>query len=645
MLTYGTLFTLGFLAVFAIGALGNRIGLFRAGGQYHVFVFWVIIVIATAGLLIASYEAMTFQQLRLIEWIMLGPSRAVLSGIAAGMVASGTIHAFASLHGQATPSVLGTMAVSPALIVALLYFIGDPELPRKFGLIGVEGVGVKLSFEPRGSPMQLQATSQSSPSGAANGSGGDENYWPLYDMTTQAGNKYFARQSNFLSDFHDLDFSGANSTPASQHAVDAIERQRRLVQSLNGVINCGGMHRQLFGNIDTLARLFGPIADAVVAIDLQLDALARLKPVPKPNEPPLSGLGSLWGAPVSGRADATWTKLADLQALLEARVNATRIAILELKPETPWQKESDKEEPAWKNCPAAEIRVARIEPGDGLSRFPDSFSVTPPYLAIFASHLYRAVELPDAALKVLGDWLKRHNPTPDGQYEGLGELILLRAQAELRFTLLQTDVSSSIYFDSTARDSLAAARETVERAWRVDLVQAGKTCDKVKSSAASDDASRRSKRKFALDSVYADLLGRYLHATVDARSPHQENMLTLDHVRWARALLDFAKTCLASDADDDETDQRALALVRAGRVLAHWAIDGPRRGMLLSDDVTAMRKDARQALVTALPLISRKDEADRKKAGSFRAGVGRWEPYRRLAEREILELDAALSIS
>ncbi len=148
---------------------------------------------------------------------------------------------------------------------------------------------------------------------------------------------------------------------------------------------------------------------------------------------------------------------------------------------------------------------------------------------------------------------------------------------------------------------------------------------------------------YRLATAYTYLLGRLLHSVVNTRSLKEDEAVTVEHYRWAAELVDFGGKCLPGESADRRQFRQGLALFEGGRTLARWANDGPRTGMLIGSDIDDIRKQARAALLEALPKLRHlADPQNPPDARILQVGVGVFELYRRLAEQEILDFDQSL---
>ena len=93
-------------------------------------------------------------------------------------------------------------------------------------------------------------------------------------------------------------------------------------------------------------------------------------------------------------------------------------------------------------------------------------------------------------------------------------------------------------------------------------------------------------------------------------------------------------------------NRQALDLFEGGRTLSRWALDASVRGFVIGDDIKEVQRSAREALAEALPMLQKleTDEvAQDEKERPLAIGPSRWETYRREAQREILDLNDALT--
>ncbi len=652
MLTHGMLFILGFLSVLLVGYFADRpssrAGLYVAPAHYSRRIFWILIAIGGVLLLFLSLEAMTYafslRDVLLGEWLVMGRGYAILCGAVAGLVASAGLKVLETLQGDRSAALLAALTTSPALIVAMLFFVSiAPELMTRYGIGGIETSVFKLSFSAVSTAAQ-QSTRMpglvTAQTGARNGDKmGPEHYWPLYDITKYGGTSYFIRQGLYLRDYDNvlLEGFGKNKVPTEEWAAAAIDRQRKLLRALEPLIHCGGLYRDRYAAIQGLDRIFGPVSAALLDLDAQLQQIA----------------GQLLEHP---KQTVDWSRLDALEGKLVERVEAahkTLMDALQLQPSGPQYQG----QPSVEKCHQPIVLPRSFKDGSPVDP-PQSYRITPPYLVIFVANLYQAHGNGAAALRLMNNWFETHPRAPEAGRDQLGGLVVLRAHAELRYTLLQSDIAPSIFADAAMRDNLRTVRENLAKDWHIDLRAEGVDCTK-------KDPSKEPIRARALLALpYSDLVMRLLNAIVDARSVQEGDLVNGDHKLWAEELSAFADRCvyvltstgtppdetlqLAAEPEDDHQERAGMLLLAAGRVLARWSIDGPKQGLLPLSEVSTVRTLARTTLQRALPHLRhtvmqyRSEEVRQAKGRTFRIGEGVYEPYQRQAEQEILELDALL---
>jgi hypothetical protein len=143
--------------------------------------------------------------------------------------------------------------------------------------------------------------------------------------------------------------------------------------------------------------------------------------------------------------------------------------------------------------------------------------------------------------------------------------------------------------------------------------------------------------------LYSNLLHRLLYVTIQTLPSLLRETITPKHEHWARQLISSAEKCLLGESKPYHDDRQPQALFSGGIVLARWAEDGPRSGLLHPFTAADVRKDALRALLAALPLIIAKEEADTETDGLFHVNPTQWEAYRRITERAILDLQTKLA--
>jgi hypothetical protein len=266
------------------------------------------------------------------------------------------------------------------------------------------------------------------------------------------------------------------------------------------------------------------------------------------------------------------------------------------------------------------------------------YRVVPPYISMFIATAYGGLQAKDSGLEVLNNWIRYYD-----KLRALPQVVVGSSlprwfyhRAILQYGILQeTDEP----YPTTAREYfyLKAMQKMFAADWQIDLDKEGESSGQPKPVAGDFEASAR------LFDLYSDVVQRLLHAALSVRSAREDEHLAPEHLLWARQLLASADKWRYGEDDVSRADRRALNLLEGGRLLARWAADGARTGTLRSVEVETMRMQALKALLDSMPSIRLHEAQDLLHEGPIRISGSFWEPYRRLAETEILELQASLT--
>ena len=146
-----------------------------------------------------------------------------------------------------------------------------------------------------------------------------------------------------------------------------------------------------------------------------------------------------------------------------------------------------------------------------------------------------------------------------------------------------------------------------------------------------------------LHALYANVIQRFLLATVATKSGVEGELITDEHEHLARRLLASAERCLIGENSDARDFRITLNRVAAGILLARRANDGARGGLVSKSAATQMRKVALKALLDAMPWLWKQEHDDETPDGPLRVSGSSWEVQRRTAEHEIVDLETALT--
>jgi hypothetical protein len=196
---------------------------------------------------------------------------------------------------------------------------------------------------------------------------------------------------------------------------------------------------------------------------------------------------------------------------------------------------------------------------------------------------------------------------------------------------------------------LEKTQRLLESDWVVDLENDGYKCGTNEFTVAQqefDVLNKDSKKlgmKARLHLIYANVLQRLLAATVATKSGVEDEFISVENEHWARQLLVSAGRCLVGEDDKTRVYRQTLNRIAAGALLAQWAVDGPRGGLLRISEVAQVRMDALRALVDAMPKIKDQERETSPPDGPIRIPATQWETHRRIVEQEIVDLEAALT--
>jgi hypothetical protein len=579
--------------------------------------------------------------LSVITWIAFVSARPFLAGAAAGIVVSAVVYVLA-LKTVGDMSQLRGLIISlvPVTATALLYLIGVQGAPQRIGLTEVKAGGVELTFESRSrSSLALAAaTTGAHPAGTSPVFAGadDDPFKFAYFMThADTGSPDFGEMSFFEQEEKFLAYFGIDviaGQDISDPLVDPIKLQRNLLMALNPLVGCVRYDYAAYADRTELDRLAAPTIEALATLDAALRHLAV-----KTDKDTIDVLQH-WHSEVLKRAGDLWKQFSSLP-----------------EPDQLWLElpRDDGRRSMWSDCRKSIPRDVR--PNVTVGQAP--WHLSPPYITMFIVSLRSALGMYGAGLRMINAWLA---DTPeDGEGGKARDWLLDRARRYYIYVL--TDASQPFFpSGSAARDALRKTVMSIEKHWSIDPGLEGSPCGSDRSAPATNQmvgSSPEGYRKIVRDrlvTIQSSLTQLYLHLLVDSRSPALEDHLDLVDHRMARTLIASAGRCLNAEDQSGRNIRRALDLFEGGRTLARLAIDGPATGLLIPGDVEEVRKTAHAALMESLPLIRNleREEArqhEREEARQHAAqralplGIGLWEPYRRIAEEEALELAALLS--
>jgi hypothetical protein len=276
-------------------------------------------------------------------------------------------------------------------------------------------------------------------------------------------------------------------------------------------------------------------------------------------------------------------------------------------------------------------------------------TVQPPYLAMMIANTYAALGDKSAGLKVLNSWIEYYEKKFQSKrmpWQWLYD------RAVLEYGIVQ-EADEPVPTTTPELKYLEKMQALFTTDWPVDVDNDGHKCDdaaardleaiRLAKLIAGDSKAFEAGLQSRLDFLYENVLQRLLYALVQTLPNLDHDYLAPEHEHWARQLISSAERCLPGEAEKTREWRRALSLLSAGVVLARWAEDGPRSGLLYPSNVPDMQKDAVKTLLAALPSIRERETADERLSDGLRIDPSQWEAYRRIAERTLLDLQAKLT--
>ncbi|GEM_PF-4214799 len=587
-------------------------------------------------------------------WILLGRGSALLFGCLAGIIlgtALGTVRRW-------TPQVgaIGTFALmaGTGVAVLVLYLLGVPGVFQSLGLTGIKAGGVEITLAtpragPGGSvagfhPVAGEFAPVGGPSGGARLSDKHtpwyENLWPMFRELPDPpalrflDRGYFQREAAYLEALDPgvalpITATIAEANPPTG-AAKAIWQQEVFLRSLRPLVGCGGYYHQSFPDPASGHAIVWPVFETLVALEGELED-ASLHPASLPD------------------------RQADLDRHLDEVSRAAGIAIKHLRAALPRSKQQmpagqDAGLPSWGDCNTAMFQDDDVNPRLQIAKsaLAESAAPHPPYLAMFLANVYAALGAKDAGLEILNNWIEYYTRYRDAD-PAAPRWLLHRAVWEYGVVqeadeAMPSTAAEVYYLDKT--------RTLIEADWGLDLDIDGYDCAGPDYRAAADrfvpgtPQSDRAAVRARLDLLYQMLLQRLLYAIVETRTGFGDRAKAPQYERWARQLIASAGRCLVPESDDWRVFRQSLNRVFGGVMLARLAAIGPRLGLYGDAAAAEVRMEALRALRQALPVLQGKEDAEMAAGGpggSLRLRSSGWGVYRRIAQQEILDLQAELT--
>jgi hypothetical protein len=629
------LFITGLLVILMGHRLCVAFGFFIPKNTDMSLAFWSVVLVGCAFALSITFEVYANQFLKsnslFLQWLTLGFGNPLMGGLSAGLIILVILDLIDVRDEQISTWVRVPIAISPAIAIFILYLISIPGAWQKFGLSGFEGFGVKLTLSPPPPTSTVNLSGNEYRPGAMLTSTGHDFPPTLSDMVKSIPNERPPTLAAATYFYRETIYRELVDGPKKNEQVSAIEAQRRFLASLAPALACLKTFHDTFPDVPGLADLVSPALEGLVGVDLAFRRvwIARLRAArglvtaaPEKN-------GSQLGQSGDPTLSVAIKHLQDRLAQVFSDANK-RLPVNLLNSVIDRTRQDTSQPLCPSNIELAPIDIPSAAPNVNESPF------TAPYIAIFIAYAYKGVESPSTGLNVLRTWMTDYadNMATVGDEARPAWSRWLLEQAAIQFALIADDTA---FPKSTwQRNMLDATRAVLENDLDPYVDSTLRSCDKATATVGIiEDAKAR------LATVYSSVLQRFLHAVVDSRSLSSTDTLTPRHAYLAKRLIDTAKRCLAGENASLSATRQVLNLFEGGRTLAVWASEGQRTGFVVPFDAAPIRKEARDALALALPLLRHLDGSELGRTPAFQVDLQQapWEPYRRMAETETLELD------
>ncbi len=562
-------------------------------------------------------------------WFNLGHGAAVIGGVIAGVMARyAFMLAITEMYNRNWKVYLAVSA-GPAFSILALALISIPGTKERLGLTGLKAGPVEVTLSTAAPPAPGSGSGVIIAGASGTADPRFDTYYDILKKMTEEKSKagelkpaafrqrpYFYREGQYLRRLDGLvlpEVFDKYDYPSMERKPAAIAEQIDFVQSFRGIITCGASYHRRFPDVATLRRAVSPLLQTLVAIESDMEDLSLSKANMHRTE--------------SGKIDPGRTSGTGLQEIrddLERRLDILMkrsadlmVGLADALPKSMSDCKSDALPSKWR------FRSAN-------DPLPDE-TLVPPYLAIVIANAYAAFHAKDNGLEVLNSWISYYDAVRAKQQLPM----YLYSRALNEYGTVQTADEA---FPTTSRERfyLDVTRKTFEADWAGQFAEGGLVTARALTPSDSEVEA-------SLYAVYSDVLQQFLHTVVETHSAAAGDPINSDQVRWARSLIASAAKQVKGEDPTSAKFRQTMARIEGGRLLARWSVDGVTTGYISPSEGEKVRQEALRALVDALPAARELEKAELVQEGPVRLHTGYWEPYRRLVDQEILDIEARLS--
>jgi len=606
-------------------------------------------------------------------WIALGRGNTLLIGALAGLVTARLLEiAMRWTPGTSARDFLPILLVG-GVALFLLYLVAVPGVFESLGLTGIKAGGFELTLSASSRVGATPNVPSFTPVGTTSGLGAVsskyspwfQNLWPMLQPLSDPTEKefgdrgYFQREAGYLQvtdGVMDLPLTRAEAGAHPPEGVAlAIWQQAEFLRSLRPLVGCAGYYHLFFPDVRTSSDIVRGFLEQLVAVEQELEDSANSL------DPP-----DTWRDDLIDRSG----KLSQLGGVAIGHFRQTLGNKLKFPADAPGlpspqdcQEGQDKDGNLLVSVAAPVNRSMRLDLC--------ALVIQPPYLAMFIANSYSALGEKDAGVDVLYKWIKYYESQMTSwtlkqsrrcqkqkQAQALEDTQAqsqtstassslpnwLMHRAVLEYGIVQ-EADEPIPITTAAVYYLGRTEAMVGAKWPVNLDADGYLCgnsgyqERLHNGLPAVNEAVQAR----LSALYSNILQRLLYAAIETGEGLKDLSMMARYDYWARQLIRAAERCLVPEEQRAREFRQVLNRVSGGIMLARLAEYGPRLGFYSDDEAKEARLEALRALQAARPILKQNEEREAAPDGLLRKVATDWEVHRRVAEHEILDLQAKLA--